>query len=238
MASGTSLRAQGPTVSAARRGGSEEHEGDQPQLGIAGGAAPAGPGAPERGGVLGGVGDAQRRPVDREDGQPAPAGPLGRGRAPHGGGLGEQGREGLGPQALAGLHDRTAGHSRVAACAGQHEVEMAHHLADRAIAEQRHSDDEPHDEMRRQFPSADRRAIGRVQRRIDPRGIQGFTEDLEARRAVARTHGEQGRTQLHPPPPPPPRRSIDDVTEKPVWTAGYRLSDRHWDYPPNRLHNQ
>src|SRR5262245_66137703 len=76
---------------------------------------------------------------------------------------------------------------------------MAHDLADRAVAQQRHPDDEPHAVLRGQLALAERRGARRLQRLRDPLRIQRLAEELEAWRAVARAHRQDGLPQLHHP---------------------------------------
>src|SRR5262249_15953033 len=72
-------------------------------------------------------------------------------------------------------------------------------FADRAVAQQRHPDDEPHDVLRGQLALAERRGARRLQRLRDPLRIQRLAEELEAWRAVARAHRQDGLPQLHHP---------------------------------------
>src|SRR5262249_56411872 len=98
----------------------------------------------------------------------------------------------------------------------QDEVEMAHDFADRAVAQQRHPDDEPHDVLRGQLASADRRGARRLQRLRDPRRVQRLAEEFEAWRAVARAHRQDGLPQLHHP------TSVGE-TNYTLWMKGSRI---------------
>src|SRR5262249_23914876 len=99
---------------------------------------------------------------------------------------------------------------------GQDRVEMAHHFADRAVAQQRHPDDEPHDVLRGQLASADRRGARCLQRLRDPRRVQRLAEELKAWRAVARAHRQDGLPQLHHP------TSVGE-TNYTLWMKGSRI---------------
>jgi hypothetical protein len=115
----------------------QHHEGDQAQLRIAGGGlAAARAGATKFRVVLGAIRQAQRRAVDAQHRQGAPAVLGGRGRGPCVGAMLKEPGERLGPDAVARLHDRaTADGLTLTITQGQHEVEVAHDLLDRAVAQ-------------------------------------------------------------------------------------------------------
>ena len=62
---------------------------------------------------------------------------------------------------------------------GQSQVQAVDYLLDPSIAEQGHADDEPHDLLRRQPPLAYRRGTGRVERLLDPPGLNVAAEIVE-----------------------------------------------------------
>jgi hypothetical protein len=105
--------------------------------------------------------------------------------------LGEERRERLRAEALARLDDRTAGHRLATRARRQHQVEMAHDFPNRAIAQQAHTDHEPHHVLGRQLPPSNARRARCSQRLRDPRRLQRLAEQLETRRALARADGEQ-----------------------------------------------
>ena len=168
----------------------QHHERHHTHHRIAARALPASRDAAEGGLVLRRVGCAQRHTVDTVDRQPAPALGVGCRRAPNRRGLREQRSERFGTEAITGLDDGAAADRHPAWAGGQDQVQMAHDLADRAIAQQRHADDEPHNVFGRELAPPDRCRAGGRQRVGDPLGIECLAEDLEACRALARADGK------------------------------------------------
>src|SRR5262249_58461763 len=140
----------------------------------------------------------------------------GRGGPRDGRRLREESREWLGAEAVPGLRDGGPAHRAASRAGRQDEVEMAHDFADRAVAQQRHPDDEPHDVLRGQLAPADRRGARRLQSLRDPRRIQRLAEELEAWGAVARAHRQDGLPQLHHP------ASVGE-TNYTLWIKGSRI---------------
>src|SRR5262249_56046631 len=102
-------------------------------------------GAPRGGGdaaegrlFLGRSGGAQRRPIDAVARQPPPALGVSSRRSPDGRRLREERRQWLWAQPFSGLGDGGPTHRATARVRGPDEGEMPHHLADRAVTQQRH----------------------------------------------------------------------------------------------------
>jgi hypothetical protein len=112
----------------------EDHQGDHAHLRVAG-AAPAALRAAKGLVVLGAVRDAELRAIDAVDGEPAPAVLISGGGGPLDGRGGEQGGQGLVAEAVPGLDNGATGDVLPGRRrdAGQDQMEVAHHLRDRAI---------------------------------------------------------------------------------------------------------
>jgi hypothetical protein len=124
---------------------------------------------------------------------------LGGGGGPDLGRLLEEPGERLGSEAVTGLHDGAAADlPAVTVSAREYEIEMAHDLLDRAVAEQAHADHEPHDVVGGKLAPPHAGLVRGPQRSFDPVGIQGFRKQRKARLRSSPCGLEQRRDPFPP----------------------------------------
>ena len=94
----------------------------------------------------------------------------------------EEPGEWLGSKTVTGLHNGAAA-DRLAITigTGQHQIEMAHDLLDRPVAQQTHPEHEPYDVFGGKLAPPHAGLVRGLKRPLDPLGIEGLGKEREAR---------------------------------------------------------
>ena len=176
-------------------------DGHQSQRRIAARSPAAGALAGEVLAIVGTVGDAQGGAVDAPQGQPAPAISAGGGARPSGGTAAKQPLERCGAEARAGLRHRARSDAAGTTGHWQRQIEVTHDLDNRAVADQRHAEDEPDHLFCGKPAAAQGGCAGGEQGLLDPVRIEVVSEGRKARGGdfggVGERLGQAGFERVH-----------------------------------------